>query len=992
MKKEFKLEMCVVEIRDDERTLGTGFVVSMEGLIATCHHVIKGTANVKIYFHQAKKEMKASVLPQYQLPEDDVSFILVDGPLPPEVQVAPLGNSKEIQGLEFWSRGYRKVADYECPLASGVIMGTVSKLGQRYPSLQLDSKYIETYMSGAPIFTPTMGRVVGMIKSFIENRPEKFGVMAEALVAACPSLRLLPPEEPHRLLTPLADVSSACSLVATLPLPPAWNNMHNPPKVWIDRVDKLDDINNFWSNPKARVLGLVGWGGMGKSSLVYSWCQQATERDIHPDGVFWWTFQEGEGIEKFLHEALDYMIGYNKHKAELLPPMTTTMVHFLAAMLKSGRFLFVLDGLETLQNTDVHSTEFGRLKNNNLREFLRAWMNTEFHDSRCLITSRIPLIDLMSYPAYCQIEVDRLSIAEGVELFKNYGVTGDIGAIKATVESYGGHPQALSLLTQWLIEYEHGDIAQVGKIPQPLKDEKRYRSVHTILRYYDTLLNNEEHTFLNIFSVIRTPLTKDMLDFVFLESPPKGDPLNIKLAAMPKYDFKDLVNGLTKLRLIQYVGPDDSFMVRHCVMLPLIREFYKSLLAKDALVKIYRRLKEYYLAEASRNRRRREILEEITGMPMPRFGIGLRVGSEVHEADELGSLIEATQHACYAGDYDEAFDIYRNGVHEGQWTLVHQLGAYDTDLALVRGFFPEDDLEQRPLVSNIRDQTSLINQVGFCLMMLGQPAKAAPFFRRSGRIEQEEICDPVKAFDSYTNLGEVLIQVGDLRKASEVTADLSVLAQRISQSLQREEQEVKQYQIRVILFEAWIAHLQGRKEDATQSFKNGEALQQEFDGSKFLPINGGIWYAAHLIAIGNLEQAETILKWNLEICERFDYLMHVIACKRLIGDVARLRRNFDPACNWYNEAIDSAREIGLRYEMTQILLGRGLLWLLQDQYKQANDDLIVALDLSIESEYSLIEAEIRLALCRLKLALDDPVNAGFEAHQALDIAKESGYY
>ncbi len=69
----------------------------------------------------------------------------------------------------------------------------------------------------------------------------------------------------------------------------------------------------------------------------------------------------------------------------------------IASMLGSGRYLFVLDGLEVMQHQD--GDQYGLIQSNDLRDFLVYFAAPE-HESFCLVTSRAPLLDLMEYTTY----------------------------------------------------------------------------------------------------------------------------------------------------------------------------------------------------------------------------------------------------------------------------------------------------------------------------------------------------------------------------------------------------------------------------------------------------------------------------------------------------------------------------------------------------------------------------------------------------------------
>jgi len=89
--------------------------------------------------------------------------------------------------------------------------------------------------------------------------------------------------------------------------------------------------------------------------------------------------------------------------------------------------------------------------------------------------------------------------------------------------------------------------------------------------------------------------------------------------------------------------------------------------------------------------------------------------------DDLLPAIEAVHHACRAGSCDEGYSIYQGLVNQGDYFVITgQLGAYETDLALMREFFPGGDTSQEPQVSDPRRKRLILNDVGFCLMNLGR--------------------------------------------------------------------------------------------------------------------------------------------------------------------------------------------------------------------------------------------------------------------------------
>ena len=91
--------------------------------------------------------------------------------------------------------------------------------------------------------------------------------------------------------------------------------------------------------------------------------------------------------------------------------------------------------------------------------------------------------------------------------------------------------------------------------------------------------------------------------------------------------------------------------------------------------------------------------------------------------EQMQPLFEQVYHGCAAGLYDEVLDhIYWEKINrEDEDFITDKLGAWGTVLALLRDFFPEDDLEKLPRVSKKKDQSWLRHEVGLALLSTGRP-------------------------------------------------------------------------------------------------------------------------------------------------------------------------------------------------------------------------------------------------------------------------------
>ena len=405
-----------------------------------------------------------------------------------------------------------------------------------------------------------------------------------------------------------------------------------------------------------------------------------------PDGVFWWGFYENRSIDEFFESALKYF-GVDSRRYQ----SSSQRAQIVGVLLNTGRYLFVLDGLEVLQYQE--GDQYGLLQSNDLRDLLTFFAPPD-NQSLCLITSRAPLLDLMEYTTYTHRDVDRLSEEDGRALLRRLSVKGSEAELNKIVADWDGHALTLSILAAYLAERYLGDIKHLADIPIPTADEPRYERVHRVLRRYDEHLTNDEREFLKLFSVFRLPVQESAFEKVF-------EPL---LKSRDKEALLKLVSKLANYRLIRYDEHEDSYTTH-----PLVRDHYFALFTKSEPSQekaAHSQIKDYYLSIAG---------------DTPRFPI----------LNDLKPLIEVVHHTCQAGAYDEAWNnFYMKQVQQYPgYVLTQEIGAFNTCVEIVSGFFPHRDTSQEPLLTDSLQKRFALNDMGICLSALGYLHKANRFLK-----------------------------------------------------------------------------------------------------------------------------------------------------------------------------------------------------------------------------------------------------------------------
>ena len=165
------LSKGIVRILDsDGDTAGTGFVVTDDGLIATCAHVVQGAGaepgdTVRVAFHATGEEREAQVEPAWWRDPDaeDVATLRLDRPLPEGVTSLSLGSSAGVEGHILTTFGFPDAKPVEGMAGKCEVVGRTTERG--FPVLQLRSSEVTPGFSGAPVLDEDLHVVIGMVTS-----------------------------------------------------------------------------------------------------------------------------------------------------------------------------------------------------------------------------------------------------------------------------------------------------------------------------------------------------------------------------------------------------------------------------------------------------------------------------------------------------------------------------------------------------------------------------------------------------------------------------------------------------------------------------------------------------------------------------------------------------------------------------------------------------------------------------------------------------------
>ncbi len=720
------------------------------------------------------------------------------------------------------------------------------------------------------------------------------------------------------------------------------------------RQDELQALDESWESENINVVSLVGWGGVGKSTLLNKWVASlAADNYRGARRTFAWSFysqgtnERVTSADAFVDEALRFF-----GSGEPAQGSPWSRGEQLAKLVGQEKALLLLDGMEPLQ--DQHQG----IKDPALVRLIECLAVK--NDGLCVITTREPIKEFFEFPDTTrQVNLERLSPDAGRALLRVKGVRGSDAELEAASSAFGNHALAITLLASFLWNCEGKHIRHAGAIRDltDLDDDNHRHPRRVMTALAERFGDGPELDLLHIMGLFDRPAAGGCIKA--LRAAPAIPGLTEDLSTLDEAGWLKLLENLRNVGLLAPASHHDpEELDAH----PLVREHFGAWLRADR-----------FEAWQAGHLRLYKYLQTVPKEHNPNTLV------------EIAPLFQTVFHGCAAGRHQEAYvKVYLARIdREDEFYITNKLGAFGADLGLVASFF---DSPWDTLATNL-DETSklsLLNRVAFRLRVLGQLKAALPPIRLAldHRIERQ---DWKHAAQVAANFSRLLTSLGYISGALMASEDGVNYADLSGDSLQR---TIKRANL------ADTYHQAGKIEEAHILFEQAEAMQAERQpGYPRLHSLGGYQYCELLLTLGSAEEVIERAEYVQNTALKENYSLFNLAASHLLcGQAALAIADHGRALNHLSEAVDGLRIAGTIDYLPHGLLACAALYREIEQFTLSRRDLAEVMRIAKRGEMRLHQCDAHLEYARLAVAEGKRDDARVHLKSAKSLVSDCGYH
>ncbi|MDJ0901776.1 MAG: tetratricopeptide repeat protein [Xenococcus sp. MO_188.B8] len=692
---------------------------------------------------------------------------------------------------------------------------------------------------------------------------------------------------------------------------------------WQGRVEEIEKLRQWFADKNVRLIGIEGIGGTGKSMLA---AKIYEEIEGFPK-LFWADVSSGAIIFSDLAQRVLTEFGCR------VPEEESDLVNALVRCLRSGKYLLVIDNLESLLKTDR------QWKSQFYEEFFRAWIESG-KESKILVTTR-EKPDLREFE---WLHLKGLKKDEGASLLRELGIQGELETFAELVD---GHPLLLKIVAD-LIKDEYPQDPSLerlkdlglGDLRELLTDSRvvgphRRENVGMVLVLDASFerLADWQKIWLQNLSVYRSTFDWEAAMAVFPQTS-DSDPLLVERREIEQELRKLLKRSLLEEKL----NPKRQFSFQ-----PVVLEYvrYKAGDQTEA----HQQAIYYYLLNAK--------------------------AKPWQTKDDLNEYLEIFHHLCQLEEYAEADEIlsYCN-------EFLNLRGYYSTIVELneqlVQNWKPKDNEEKEKF-------GRALMRLGGAYRALGQYQRAIDYHQKALEISRE-INDRQWKGSCLGNLGVPYHCLGQYHRAIDYYQQALEIAREIGN---RSGEGICLGNLGLAYYS--LGQYQRAIDYHQQALEIVREIGDRSGEGKDLG-NLGLAYKA----LGQYQRAIDYHQQALEIAREIDDRQWEGGCLGNLGLAYNFLGHYQTAIGYYQQALEIAREIGDRSGEGKDLGNLGLAYNCLEQYQTAIDYVQQALEIAREIGDRQWEGGCLGNLGSVYHSLGEFPTAIDYHQQALEIAREIG--